>query len=369
MSNPKRKTRRGKPQRPVRLVVSIAVAWLFLTACASRPLARYSEQMPPTVMVTLDQAGVRDLRGQFRAALCPRLAADAPPCDELLPRFPGENDAPREPTRDLRPRYRIVFVPGLFNECLDRVARPFGGVVADLGQDGYDVQFFQVAGRGTVAANAAQLSRSFAALAPDPRPIIVFAFSKGFADVLEMIVRHPPSARQIAAIVGVAGVVNGTPLAEGLDDLYRHLGARFPMPGCAPGNGEEVTDMRRERRLDWWRRHGDAIGVPLFSLVAVPRPGSVSPLLSVKYRRLAQIDPRNDGQLLWYDAIAPRGNLLGYVNADHWTITIDFRKQWPLMADLVRDQVPRTALVEAALEVVDRQLAAASRWPKDGVGR
>ncbi len=152
----------------------------------------------------------------------------------------------------------------------------------------------------------------------------MFAFSKGFADVLEMVVRHPQSARQVAAVVAVAGVVNGTPLAEGLDDLYRRLGARFPMPGCAPGNGEEVTDLRRERRLEWWQRNGDAIGVPLFSLVAVPRPGNVSPVLSPKYRQLALIDPRNDGQLLWYDVIAPRGNLLGYVNADHWTITIDF---------------------------------------------
>jgi len=364
MSDPKRNTRCEEPWRPARRAVLGAAALLCLTACVGKPLAPYSEQMPPAVMVTLDQAGVRDLRGQFRAALCPRLAADAPPCDQVLLRFPGETDAAPVATKALRSRYRIVFVPGFFNECVDRVVRPFSGVVDDLAKDGYDVRFFQVAGRGTVAANAAQLSRSFAALAPDRRPIIVFAFSKGFADVLEMVVRYPQSARRIAAVVAVAGVVNGTPLAEGLDDLYRRLGARFPMPDCARGNGEEVTDLRRERRLDWWRQNGDAVGVPLYSLVAVPRPGSVSPVLAAKYRRLALIDPRNDGQLLWYDAIAPRGNLLGYVNADHWTITIDLRKQLPLMADLFRDQVPRMALVEAAINVVDRQLTAAAQAPQ-----
>lgn len=61
---------------------------------------------------------------------------------------------------------------------------------------------------------------------------------------------------------------------------------------------------------------GSAIGVPVFSIVAVPRPGHVSPVLSTKHAKLAEMDPRNDGQLLWYDAIAVRGNLLGYVNAD-----------------------------------------------------
>jgi hypothetical protein len=91
----------------------------------------------------------------------------------------------------------------------------------------------------------------------------------------------------------------------------------------------------------------------VYSIVAVPRPEQVSPVLSAKHAKLAEIDPRNDGQLIWYDAVAPGGKLLGYVNADHWTITIDFSKQLPVVADLFRDDVPRTVLVEAAIEVVD----------------
>jgi len=342
--------------------VLITGAVLLTVGCASKPLTPYSEQMPPTVMVTLDGAGVRDLRGQFRAALCPKLSTADPPCDDVLLRFPGESDgAMMAASRDLTQRYRIVFVPGLFAECLDAVARPFGGVTDDLRKQGFDVHFLQVGGRGTVAANAERLSKAFEGLDGDTRPIIVFAYSKGLPDTLEMVLRYPEAARRIVAIVSVAGAVNGTPLAEDLENLYRTLGAQLPMPGCDSGTGEEIRDLRRETRLEWWQRNGNAISVPVFSIVAVPRPGHVSPVLSTKHATLAEIDPRNDGQLIWYDAIAPRGNLLGYVNADHWTITIDFRKQLPVIADVFRDDVPRTALVEAAIEVVGETLAASGR--------
>jgi hypothetical protein len=344
------------------LHVLITGAALLTVGCASKPLTPYSEQMPPTVMVTLDGAGVRDLRGQFRAALCPRLSTADPPCDDVLLRFPGEPDAPLPPTStDLARRYRIAFVPGLFAECLDVVARPFSGVMEDLREQGFDTQFLRVGGRGTVAANAERLSKAFEALNDDPRPIIVFAYSKGVPDMLEMVVRYPESARRIVAIVSLAGAVNGSPLAEDLEDLYRAVAARFPMPGCDPGTGEEIRDLRRETRLEWWQRNGRAINVPVFSIVAVPRPGHVSPVLSTKHDKLAETDPRNDGQLIWYDTIAPRGNLLGYVNADHWTIAIDIRNLVPVIAGVFHDDVPRTALVEAAIEVVDETLVASDR--------
>ena len=147
--------------------------------------------------------------------------------------------------------------------------------------------------------------------------------------------------------------MNGTPLAEDWKAFYEAVGARWPMSRYAAGTGAEIDDLRREPRLAWWRCYGAGIGIPLFSLVAVPRPEHVSPMLSAMHARLAASDPRNDGQLLWYDAIAPLGSLLCYVNADLWTIAIDFNHQVPLMAGLFRDDVPRSALVEAAIEVVD----------------
>lgn len=34
------------------------------------------------------------------------------------------------------------------------------------------------------------------------------------------------------------------------------------------------------------------------------------------------IEPLNDGQLLYFDQIIPGASLLGYVNADHWTVAV-----------------------------------------------
>lgn len=330
---------------------------MLLAGCATEPLATYSEGMPPTVMVTLDHAGVHDLRGEFRAALCPRLKPKEAPCDKVLLRFPGETfAAPVTPMAGLQQRYRIAFVPGLFAECLDGIIRPFADAIQNLDQQGFKVHFLPVSGRGTVANNADALAAAFTRLGEDPRPLIVFAYSKGLPDLLDMLVRHPDAAHQVAAVVAVAGAVNGSPIAENLDGIYSTIGASFPWSHCAAGTGAELRDLRREPRLDWWRYHSGAVSVPIFSIVAVPRPDHVSPMLAAMHDRLSEVDPRNDGQLLWYDAIAPHGSLLGYVNADHWTIAIPFKNHVPLASVLFSDDVPRSALVAAAIDVVDRTL-------------
>src|SRR5439155_24060139 len=88
----------------------IAVAALFLFGCAS--LSPVKETMPPIVLATLGDAGIKDLRHLYRAAVCEQLPADSPPCEELILRFPGEA-SPRAPLAqiDIANRYRIAFVP------------------------------------------------------------------------------------------------------------------------------------------------------------------------------------------------------------------------------------------------------------------
>jgi hypothetical protein len=96
--------------------------------------------------------------------------------------------------------------------------------------------------------------------------------------------------------------------------------------------------------------------VPIFSIVAVPRADRVSPVLKQTYAKLAAIDPRNDGQLLWYDAVVTRGYLLGYVNADHLAIAIPASQQIPALSFLFKDDVPRLTLVKGAIQVVAEML-------------
>jgi hypothetical protein len=37
--------------------------------------------------------------------------------------------------------------------------------------------------------------------------------------------------------------------------------------------------------------------------------------------------PRNDGLLLIYDQIIPGGTLLGYANADHWSVALSLENK------------------------------------------
>jgi hypothetical protein len=323
------------------------------------------EQSPPAVLVNTSDAGVRDLRADYRAGLCRRLAADSSACAHVLRRLPGESldlaagGAPGTALEALASRYRIAFVPGFFSECFEGYARPFADVERALRATGFTVDYFRVAGRGSVQRNAARLAEHFRAANGDSRPFIVFAYSKGLPDLLELLVRDPETGRRVAAVVSVAGASNGSPLADNLLDAYRRWGASFPLPGCQPGDGDEIHDLRRDVRLGWWQANGAAVTVPIFALVAAPRAEQVSPGTRATYLALARVSPANDGKLLWIDQIPPRSHLLGYVDADHWAVAIPVVEQLPQLAFLFRDGVPRIALVEAAIETVAATLEGA----------
>jgi len=338
-----------------------AGALVLVGASASGESLGRRDAIPPYTIVGIHDAGVRDLRGEFRAAVCARLPSDGPACENVLLRLAGESAAAAlPPVENLAERYRIAFVPGLFSECFEEFARPFADAQADLQANGFTVDYFQVAGRGSSAKNAARLAEHFRATAGDARPIIVFAYSKGLVDLLEFMVRSPDEARQIAAVVTVAGAANGSPLADQMHAVYRAVGAPFPLPNCAPGTGEELVDLQPDVRIAWWQQHGESITVPLFALVAAPEPDRISPATRASYRQLAKVDVRNDGKLLWQDQIPPRSYLLGYVNADHWSIAVPVATGMPKASFLFRDETPRAALVAGALDVVARTLAASS---------
>jgi len=340
----------------------VAAGGLALAACAPAP-PLYSDATPPVLMTTPAEAGIVDLRGRYRTALCRRLPPNGPRCDDVLLRLPGESQPAAEamPTDTLR-RYRVAFVPGLFSECLQAVASPFADVLTDLSRAGVDARYFSVAGRGSTVTNSARLATEIAALPDDGRPLIVFAYSKGLPDLLELVAGRPDSAARINAIVSLAGAANGSLLADRHVDTYRRWLSGLPLVSCGSGTGDEIGDLRRDVRLEWWRRHRAAISLPIFLLVTTPLRDHVSPPLFVPYRELARTEPRNDGMLFWYDQLVSGASLLGYVNADHWGIAMPLSQELKAMDFLFYDDaVPRTLLVEAAIEVVDEALRPRAR--------
>jgi hypothetical protein len=258
------------------------VAALLLAGCASLPPDLYSAETVPSALAGTGAIGVRDLRADYRQAVCRHLPSADDSCNRWLLRLSGEGvpttaaASPPPLPAALAQRYRIAFVPGFMAECFEQLARPFADAQRELRSRGYTLDCFQVPGRGSTAANARRLAQHFESLDEDPRPIILFAYSKGLPDTLDFVANYPAAAR-IAAVVAVAGAVNGSPLADDLLPAYRQWLADFPLPGCDVGNADELHDLRRDVRLTWWREHGAQVKVPVFTLVAAPRPQQVSP--------------------------------------------------------------------------------------------
>jgi hypothetical protein len=330
-----------------------ALAVIALAGCAALPAEPAGAHPFPGV------PRERDLRAAYRAAACERIGGGEASCERVLLREPAEPTTAAPPARgeDARGRYRIGLVPGLFAECLAPIVRAFGDVEPGLRERGYEVLSFDVPGRGTAEANARYLADHLGKAAGDARPFILVTYSKGLTDVLEYLVRYPGSRPRVAAVISIAGAAHGSPLADAHQSLYRDWLARLPMPGCAASDGSEILDLSREARSRWWALHGSDVRTPIFGLVTTPREDRLSFGLRTAHARLAEIDPRNDGKLLWYDQLVPGGWLLGFLNADHWAVATPLDTSLPALSFLFRDDLPRLALVEAAIVVAADVLA------------
>lgn len=115
------------------------------------------------------------------------------------------------------------------------------------------------------------------------------------------------------------------------------------MPACQRGTGQEIDDLRRDVRLEWWRRHGAAVTVPIFALVTTPRRERISPLMCGRSTRtLARVEPRNDGNLLIGVEIAEQPGVGRDLVVPHWTVATPFAQELPLGSALFDDAIPRT---------------------------
>ncbi len=81
-------------------------------------------------------------------------------------------------------------------------------------------------------------------------------------------------------------------------------------------------------------------------------------MLSSFQQKLDKIDPRNDGQVLAYDAVFPKGTLLGYADADHWSVAPPFNRSAHSAAQFLsgNNAYPREILIEAVARFIEESL-------------
>lgn len=161
----------------------------------------------------------------------------------------------------------------------------------------------------------------------------------------------------IGACIDLAS--SGSPLANGAEQSQLRLLTRWPGARCSLGDGGAVESLRPATRKKWLDEHPLPEEFPYYSLVTFPEPERISFVLRAGYNKLARVDARNDGQMLFYDQVIPGSALLGYLNADHWAVAVPVARSHPFLGSTFvnHNAFPREALLEALLRFIEEDLA------------
>ncbi len=342
-------------RRRVALAWPVIVSASLLGACAGAPrVAEYREGSLAGLPAMVDG------RAAFRQVFCDihrRLADEGGTddrCETLLWRLSDEPTTPAVAALALpaSPRpLRFLLVTGAFDDCYGDEGLPFHEAALALAAAGHRLDTLRLSGRSSAESNAEALAR-------DLRPridegserLVLIGYSKGVVDILQLLAAHPEVAESVAAVVGVAGPVQGTPLAEAGAGLYDGLLSHALAGRCSPGDGGVIDSLVPEVRRRALAAHPLPEGVRFYSLMALPEWDVVAAGLKPSWRWLARSSRFNDGQVRVQDAVLPGATVLGFANADHWGIALRIERAMPHIAGRTLDRpYPQRALLEAIL--------------------
>ena len=121
---------------------------------------------------------------------------------------------------------------------------------------GYQTASIRVDGLSSSTNNGRQIRDAVVAmdLAPDERLVLV-GYSKGTPDILEGLATYPELAQRVAAVVSVAGSVNGSPLADDAPASMLTLLKYLPGSECDEGDGGALDSLKPSMRRDFARTH------------------------------------------------------------------------------------------------------------------
>jgi len=131
----------------------------------------------------------------------------------------------------------------------------------------------------------------------------------------------------VTAVLSVAGVINGTPLADKFAETYAIWFKKTPIKECETGDGGVLERLKRSAQFPWLAVNPLPQNVQYYSIAAFTKRENVQPGLLLTYDLLRKIDSRNDGQVIFYDQAIPGASLLGYINLDHWAIAVPVREK------------------------------------------
>ncbi|MET0091883.1 MAG: hypothetical protein ABW068_18045 [Candidatus Thiodiazotropha sp.] len=168
---------------------------------------------------------------------------------------------------------------------------------------------------------------------------------------------YPEIQSRILAVASLAGAVGGSPLAYRATADQLELMQYFPGAACESSGDEALIDLYPDTRKKWLSSHPLPQRIPFYSLITFPQPERISWILKNSYNKLAQVDPRNDSQLIFYDQFIPGSKLVAYLNADHLAIALPIDEKHRLISTLFvnKNTFPRDALYEALMRYIEEE--------------
>lgn len=349
--------------------LTVVLASMIVGACANKPLSPYSDDTPPLVLLPISQAGIEDQRGRFREIFCTVLEKrgttlqDYRPCEEALtrvgiePEGTGKDVALGASERELV----VLLVQGVGWNCFRNWLDAQGTGRDHIRKYGYDISIANVDALSSTTNNARQIRDVIMAMelkSTQPK-LVLLGYSKGAPDILEAVVAYPEIRKYIAAVVSATGAIGGSPLATDATQSQLEYLKHWPDADCTSGDGGAIESLLPATRQKWLAENTLPRDFPYYSLVTYPKPERISSGLESHYDDLSVVDARNDSQLISYNQIIPGSTLIGYLNADHWAVSVPIARTHPNIEYWFVDQndYPREALLEAILRFVEEDLS------------
>jgi hypothetical protein len=293
-------------------LVVLSIVW----ACATAPAVPYTLDVSPLALLPAAGAGIDDQRGRFREILCAVDEAhghelpEYRPCDEILHRFTDEPAGEGEPVHLGPARSKLRVAAGRTGRGMFRwLGERLQFALEHLQGLGYQTASIRGDGLSSSTNNGRQIRRR--GRGDDRRPTSGWCWSatRRARPTSSRPATYPELARRVAAVVSVAGAVNGSPLADDAPESLLTLLEYLPGSKCGAGDGGALESLRPATRRDFASAHELPETVRYYSVASFAEREQISFGLRGSYDELAKMDPRNDSQMLFYDQIIAGGAL------------------------------------------------------------
>ncbi|MFK5978237.1 MAG: hypothetical protein QM488_05060 [Rhizobiaceae bacterium] len=271
----------------------------------------------------------------------------------------------KQPTKQSPIKIRIAMIGGIFSDCVrEKIsmfsnARPYVQSAKSNFINSMSFKYIRVSGYSSSKENAKLISSAIGKMnIGKTERLVVVSYSKGTSDLIEALASYPKLGKKIDAVLSVAGVVLGSPLAEN-KGVFEKFFKSFKT-GCRGPDGEGLQSITTVNRQKFLKKNNLPERVKYYSLVGNVSKARTSLILR-PLRKLLALRGVNDSdaQVPTSNAVLPGSSVLGYMNADHWAIAMPFEKSFPLLTKtfINRNIFPREIMLSSAIEVIASDLS------------